>query len=80
LRSQTAFLEAQANSTIDGSLVVDARGQVLLQNQRMLDIFKVPSGILAGNADQPLLANVVSLVKDPESFLAKVRYLPTITR
>jgi PAS domain S-box-containing protein len=75
LRSQTAFLEAQANSTIDGSLVVDEHGQVLLRNQRMLDIFKVPAGILADGADQPLLAHVVTLVKDPESFLAKVRYL-----
>jgi len=60
LRSQTAFLEAHANCTIDGSLVVDARGQVLLRNQRLLDIFKVPSGLWAGSADHPLLAHAVT--------------------
>ena len=75
LRSQTAFLEAHANCTIDGSLVVDARGQVLLRNQRLLDIFRVPSGLWAGSADHPLLAHAVTFVKNPESFLAKVRYL-----
>jgi PAS domain-containing protein len=75
LRSQTAFLEAQANSTIDGILVVDERGHVLLRNQRMLDIFKIPSAILADRADQPMLDYVTTLMKDPHSFLARVEYL-----
>jgi PAS domain S-box-containing protein len=75
LRSQTAFLEAQANSTIDAILVVDQGGRVLLRNRRMLEIFKLPGEIAATRDDGPLLAHVVSLVKDRHSFLERVRYL-----
>jgi PAS domain S-box-containing protein len=75
LRSQTAFLEAQANSTIDGILVVDERGNVLLRNQRLLDMFKLPTDIAAGNVDRPMLQYVIPRMKDPESFRARVQYL-----
>ncbi len=75
LQSKTAFLEAQANSTIDGVLVVNERGQKLLQNQRIIDLFKIPPEILAAKDDESLLTHVVLLTKDPDSFLAKVRDL-----
>jgi PAS domain S-box-containing protein len=75
LRSQTAFLEAQANSTIDGILVVNQSGQVMLRNRRILEIFKIPSEIFAKNDDQPMLEYVVTLIKDPQAFLARVHYL-----
>jgi diguanylate cyclase (GGDEF)-like protein/PAS domain S-box-containing protein len=75
LQSKTAFLEAQANSTIDGILVVDDRGQRLMQNQRMLDLFQVPPEILADKNDGPMLAYVSTLVKDTNSFLAEIRRL-----
>ncbi len=74
-QSKTAFLEAQANSTIDGLLVVDNRGQKLLQNQRLVDLFHVPATLLAQKEDGSMLAHVVSLVKDPKMFLARVHYL-----
>ena len=75
LRSQSAFLEAQANSTIDGVLVVDGRGQKLMQNRRMGELFHVPAELLADADDRHMLKYVVTLVKDPESFMAKVKYL-----
>ena len=42
LRSKTALLEAQVNSTLDGILVVDSEGNKILQNQRMIDLWHVP--------------------------------------
>ena len=39
---QTAFLEAQTNSTIDGTLVVDRHGQRLMANERLFQIFQLP--------------------------------------
>jgi len=72
LRSQTVFLEAQANSTIDGILVVGQRGEVLLRNRKMLEIFKMPSEIATKFDDGPLLAHAVSLVKDRHTFLERV--------
>jgi CheY-like chemotaxis protein/integral membrane sensor domain MASE1 len=75
LQSKTAFLEAQANSTIDGVLVVNECGQKLLQNQKLVDLFRIPPEILAEKSDGPMLAHVVALVKHAESFLGKIRYL-----
>ena len=64
LQSQTAFLEAQTNSTIDGILVVNRDNQRLLLNQRMVELFNVPPEIAANKNDGLLLNHVVSLVKD----------------
>ena len=75
LQSETAFLEAQANSTIDGILVVDGRGQRLMHNQRLVELFSIPPEVLADPADSRLLAHVLTLLKEPEPFLARVRHL-----
>jgi PAS domain S-box-containing protein len=75
LRSKTVFLEAQANSTIDGILVVDERGQRILQNQRLAELFKIPYEILADPDDRRMLGFVVAAMKDADSFLARVQYL-----
>lgn len=75
LQSQTAFLEAQTNSTIDGILVVNRRNRRLLLNQRMVELFGVPPEIAANKDDRLLLNHVVTLVKEPEPFLAKIKHL-----
>jgi two-component system, NtrC family, sensor kinase len=75
LLSQTAFLEALANSTIDGFLVVDPCGQVLMKNQRLGDLFKIPVELMSEKDDGAMLQYVVKLIKDPEAFLAKVAHL-----
>lgn len=75
LQSKTAFLEAQANSTIDGILVVDRRGQRLMQNERLAELFHIPPALLADKDDKNLLAYVVTLLKSPASFMERVSYL-----
>jgi PAS domain S-box-containing protein len=75
LQSQTAFLEAQTNSTIDGILVVNRRNQRLLLNQRMVELFNIPPDVAADENDQRLLNHVVTLVKDPGPFLARINHL-----
>ena len=75
LQSKTAFLEAQTNATIDGILVVDANGRKLLNNQRFAELFNIPEKVLAEEDNRKTLEYVVSLTKDPEAFLAKVKRL-----
>ncbi|HEY1499043.1 MAG TPA: PAS domain S-box protein [Acidobacteriaceae bacterium] len=75
LQSKTAFLEAQANSTIDGILVVDDHGHRLLENRRFLDLFSIPAALVEGLDDQPVLRHVAEATKDPASFRAKVDHL-----
>ncbi len=75
LRSKTAFLEAQANSTLDGLLVVDNSGRKLLANERMAELFKIPPELFADPSDKKSLEYALSIVKEPEIFYQKVQYL-----
>ncbi|HTT21908.1 MAG TPA: PAS domain S-box protein [Candidatus Sulfotelmatobacter sp.] len=75
LRSQTAFLEAKANATIDGLLVVDSSGRRLLANERFAELLEMPPQLIEDADDQRMLAHAVKLMKDGDSFLEKVEYL-----
>jgi len=75
LRSKTAFLEALTNSTIDGLLVVDQNGRRLMANERLVELFHIPAELMADPDDSRMLQYVVTLLKDQESFRAKVDYL-----
>jgi PAS domain S-box-containing protein len=75
LKAKTAFLEAQVNASIDGILVVDGNGRRTLMNQRLIDFFAISPEILSDPSDAPMLGHVLTLVKEPASFLMKIRYL-----
>jgi PAS domain S-box-containing protein len=75
LRSKTAFLEAQTNSTLDGILVVDRNNRRVLQNRRFIELFHFPQEMVEDDDDQVTLQYVLSTTKDPDGFLQKVKYL-----
>ena len=75
LKAKTALLSAQANATLDGILVVSKDQRRILTNRPMLDMFQVPPQVREDEDDAPLLAHVISLVRNPDRFLEKVRYL-----
>jgi len=75
LRGKTAFLEAQINSSIDGILVVDSEGKKILQNQRMIDLWKMPPHIADEKDDENRLQWCVNMAKDSDQYAAKVAYL-----
>ena len=75
LRQKTAFLEAQVNATIDGLLVVDENDRRVLINEQLVRMFNIPSQLLSIPEDRPMLEYVVQQVKDPESFVEKIRHL-----
>jgi diguanylate cyclase (GGDEF)-like protein len=72
---KTAFLEAQANSTIDGILVVDGNQRKLFQNQRLVDLFELPRAVAEEDDDNRVLQFVLGKIAEPEQFLRKVKYL-----
>lgn len=72
LQWKTAFLEAQANSTIDGILVVDSNGRRLLNNQRFIELFQIPPEFLANPDHGAMLKYAATLVRDSESLTAKI--------
>jgi len=72
---KTAFLEAQVDSALDAILVVDEHTKRILQNQRLLELFKVPDHIARDDDDAKLLQYIVNQTKKPEQFSERVAYL-----
>src|SRR5580698_6397314 len=72
LRWKTAFTDAYVNSSLDGILVVDNQGRKVLQNQRMVDLWKIPQQIAEEKHNEERLKWITSMTKDPEDFLKKV--------
>jgi PAS domain S-box-containing protein len=75
LHSQTAFLDALANSTLNGILVVDERRRKRFQNSRFIEIFRLPREIVEDESDQHSLAYVLQQLEDPQRFVNRVDYL-----
>jgi PAS domain S-box-containing protein len=72
---KTAFFEAQANSSLDGVLIVDSKGKMILQNQRMIDLWNLPQDFAHETDDRLRLEWVTKQVKNPGEFAEKVAYL-----
>jgi putative nucleotidyltransferase with HDIG domain len=72
---KTTLLEAQYENTIDGILVVNSEGKILLSNNRLREIWNIPQPLLDAKIDAPVLQHVLTQLKDPDEFLKKVEYL-----
>ena len=75
LRWKTMLVEAQADSALDGILVVDSHGEIILQNQRHRALWKIPPHIAENYTEQ--LKFFIKQTKHPDEFLKKVSYLYT---
>jgi len=72
---KTALLEAQAETTIDGVLVVDEFDQIVFANSRFGINFDIPDELLNTKDDQMVLKYVTDRIEDSDAFLKKVEYL-----
>jgi PAS domain S-box-containing protein len=75
LRQRTSLLEAQLNSCIEGILVVDGQGKKVIQNQRTVELWKIPTHVANDDDDRLQLQHVMHMTKDPAQFLEKVVHL-----
>jgi PAS domain S-box-containing protein len=75
LNLRTAFVEALVKTSADGILVVDPQGKKVLQNQRLIDLLKIPEDIAANADDKQQLRFVSTQVVDAGQFTDKVHYL-----
>jgi len=74
-RFRKSLLEAQMEASIDGVLVVDAKGKILLSNSRFASMLGIPEHVVKNAIDEYALAIVVGQVEDPDEFLARVKWL-----
>jgi diguanylate cyclase (GGDEF)-like protein/PAS domain S-box-containing protein len=72
---KTALLEAQAETTIDGILVVDESDHILLANKQFGLHFGIPDELLSTGDDLIVRKHVTDKVEDPDAFIERVKYL-----
>ena len=75
LQSKTALLEAQTNAAIDGILVVDPHQQMILSNQRMIELFSIPAELLEDENKVTLIDYLVHQARSPRHFQDLISHL-----
>lgn len=55
--------------------MVDSQGKKVLQNQRIVDLWKIPKHVADNIDDQMQVAHVMHMTKDPKRFVDKIVYL-----
>ena len=70
-----SLLQAAMESTADGILVVANDGTWTSFNQKFIDIWGIPDSITSSRIDKDALTCVLSSLKHPDEFLAKVKEL-----
>jgi diguanylate cyclase (GGDEF)-like protein/PAS domain S-box-containing protein len=72
---KTAMLEAQAETTIDGILVVDEADHIVLANKQFGLDFGIPQEVLSTGDDLIVRKHVTDQVEAPDAFVKRVNYL-----
>jgi PAS domain S-box-containing protein len=75
LKWETAFFEAQVECALDGILVVDAVGKIILNNRRMIALWQIPPEIAECDDDAQQLEFVAKRTRNPLEFTRKVEGL-----
>jgi signal transduction histidine kinase len=75
LHMKIMFLDGVANSTIDGFLVVNPYGQKILQNQRTIDLWKIPQDVVDDPNGLKQVSHVMYMTVNPQQFVAEIDYL-----
>jgi diguanylate cyclase (GGDEF)-like protein len=72
---KSTLLEAEAESTIDGILIVDESNQVLLANKQFGLHFGIPSEVLGTRDEVILVEHMLAGVEAPDAFVERITYL-----
>jgi len=62
-------------SSLDGILIVDKDAKAIWHNQNFAKMWRIPQALLDAGDDKSMLLSVIAQLKDPDGFLARVRYL-----
>ena len=75
VRVMNSILNAQVESAPDGVLVIGHERNILLYNQRFIDMWGLPADVVRMRDDSRAIASVLGRLKDPEAFVARVNEL-----
>jgi len=75
LKFKNIILSTQQEASIDGILVMDEDANVLSYNHQFVEMWGIPTELMAQRADPLFLQFVTNQMAEPQSFLQRVQYL-----
>jgi PAS domain S-box-containing protein len=72
-----SILQATLESTADGILVVDLDGNVVSQNRRLSEMWRIAPAVIASKSDSELIERVQEQLANPRQFVDKILDLYT---
>ena len=75
LKNTLSLIAATFESTNNGILAVSLEGMVIKANGRFIEMWRIPSDILATSSDKQLLNYIRDQLSDPDAFITKVEEL-----
>ncbi len=75
LEFKNHILQVQQELSLDGILVVDEKWNMVSFNQRFIDMWEISEHILACRDDRKCIQSVLTKLKDPDDFVARVEFL-----
>jgi PAS domain S-box-containing protein len=74
-RRINSLLAGTLESTADGILVVDEKGNIASYNRKFLEMWKIPEEVAASGDDNRALSCAIGQLKNPGAFMKKVQEL-----
>ncbi len=75
LERSLSLSRATLESTADGILVVDTLNQIVDYNEKFAEMWHIPNSLLQTKEDASVISFVLDQLKNPDSFISKVREL-----
>jgi diguanylate cyclase (GGDEF)-like protein/PAS domain S-box-containing protein len=75
LKLKNTILSTQQETSLDAILVVDENAKIISYNRRFVELWRVPAEMVRQRVDKPVLDWNTNQVQDPDSFMARVKYL-----
>ena len=69
------LLEVHNQASVDGILLVDAKGKIISYNKRFIEIWRMPQEIVDAKDDEAALAFAMTQLVNPDQFIDKVKWL-----
>lgn len=69
------LLKSEFEASIDGILVVDENGKILVFNKRFVELWDIPESVIKTQSDKLALEYVTNKLVNPKEFIEKINYL-----
>lgn len=72
---RNSILSTELEVAIDGVLVVDENGKIILYNQRFVEMWEIPKKIIDEKSDKLAIKSVINKLVDPQEFTDRIKFL-----